>query len=424
MGLEGASSIEISVGGVSSLSSTSPFISDGCVRTRVRARSAFRLLHLLLGLSVGLLLVIQGLTGAALVWRPELDRLLLQKVARTGNQGQRGSLDAESAAVKAAIPEGRVRLVRLTALADGADEWNLSLPVANPQGNDRGGLVGGELRRTVYVVPATAQILGIRGEKRDMLSFLVELHHSLFLGQIGRVVLGYLAIATILLALSGLWLWWPARWAASRFRPRASARPLHYALGFWAMWPLLAIATTALYFTWRQPIQKVFGVDEPRRAMPEHAGHDADRIGHRDGQNKRVHGPRTETATALDAILASVRTAAPEEEIVGLRFPERPGGVFTVLCARRGQHYRAAPDAIAVRIQPDGTPHVANVLLWEQLPPAKRLLEWLPRVHQAEIGGVPVRLLWSVTGCMPAVLYVSGFLMWRRRVRAEKSFPQ
>lgn len=34
----------------------------------------FRTLHLWVGLSFGLLLVAQGLSGAALVWRSELDR--------------------------------------------------------------------------------------------------------------------------------------------------------------------------------------------------------------------------------------------------------------------------------------------------------------------------------------------------------------
>ena len=38
------------------------------------SRWIFRTLHLWVGLSFRLLLVAQGLSGAALVWRPELDR--------------------------------------------------------------------------------------------------------------------------------------------------------------------------------------------------------------------------------------------------------------------------------------------------------------------------------------------------------------
>lgn len=383
-------------------------------RPQARIQAPLRTLHLLLGLSLGILLVTQGLSGSILVWRPELEQRSLPKAA---SAARRGALDAEAAAVRRAAPQGTMRMVRFAEKAGGSDAWNLAAPAASPAAGDR----NAGAHWTVYVDPSTAAVLGARGRQRDLLGILIELHHNLFAGTFGRAVLGYVAIATILMALSGLWLWWPAAWTWSRVRPRAAARPLHYALGFWAMGPLLLIATTALYFVWRQPIQRAFGVAGPQNAVARPGsrgqGHDGP---HREGSGRQPLAQRAEPS--LDSIVATATAAMPTERLVALRFPDKPGEAYAVFFEPPRQHYRAAPDSVRVRMTPDGRAHLESILRWDQMPLRQRFLEWLPRIHQAEVGGIPLRILWSVTGLLPSVLYVTGFLMWRRRVLAAKSF--
>ena len=224
----------------------------------------FRTLHLWVGLSFGLLLVAQGLSGAALVWRPELDRLMTPALTHVQPDVQSppfAHMDAEWHAVQQAVPGASIRGVRLPMTSDGTDEWMVQMPSTTQAASGHA-----RPRWTVYTSPATGQVLGVRGRKRDALQWMIELHHNLLLGPVGRSVQGALAVATVALALSGLWLWWPKHFTWSRFRPRTTVRPLHYALGFWAMWPLLAIATTAMYFTWKQPIQHLFGLPSANRA--------------------------------------------------------------------------------------------------------------------------------------------------------------
>jgi uncharacterized iron-regulated membrane protein len=376
---------------------------------RLRLRTLIRRLHQAIGLSFGLILATQGLSEAVLVWRPGPDRLLLPNLTHSPTLGPRGSLNAELAAVCKVAPSGEVRMVRIAETADGTDVWTFGVPGGNAEVPSHGSRV------TVYVSPHSAEVVGIRGPQRDAIDLLVELHHNLLMGRLGRAVLGYLAIATMLLAVSGLWSWWPARWTASRIRPRAAAKPLHLALGFWTMWPLLIIATTALYFIWKQPIQKAFGVSD----SPPAARRVLMRRQHRGHEDREPNALPT-NAASLDFIVAAAVSALPGEQIVALHFPEKPGDPFTIFFAPAGQHYRAAPDTVIVQALPDGRAHVDHVLRWRQLPFRKRLLEWLPRIHQAESGGTPIQVLWSVTGCMPAVLYVSGFMLWRRRIRAAK----
>ena len=288
--------------------------------------------------------------------------------------------------------------------------------------------IGGGPRWTVYTSPATGQVLGIRGKKKDALQWLVELHHNLLFGPLGRNVQGVLTVATVLLALSGLWLWWPRSLTLSRFRPRATARPLHYAVGFWAMWPLLVIATTAMYFVWRQPIQHLFGVPSGRQGSAEHSGSNG--TGHAHGPQSERHAATGEAsarvsetgddaAVSLRSVLTAAQAAAPEARLTMLRLPDGHGP-FVVMFEEKAEQYRDAPNSLTLRVAAEGGVQVVHRSLWRDLPAKQRFLEWLPRLHQGEFGGIWIRTLWSITGFAPAVLYISGFLMWRRRITAER----
>jgi hypothetical protein len=46
------------------------------------------------------------------------------------------------------------------------------------------------------------------------------------------------------------------------------------------------------------------------------------------------------------------------------------------------------------------------------------VLEWFARVHIGRFAGLWVKILWGVVGLMPAVLFVTGVIMWwNRKVR-------
>ena len=45
-----------------------------------------------------------------------------------------------------------------------------------------------------------------------------------------------------------------------------------------------------------------------------------------------------------------------------------------------------------------------------------KVLFWLAQAHFGRFAGVPVKIVWTVVGLTPAVLFVTGSLMWWRRV--------
>jgi len=46
----------------------------------------------------------------------------------------------------------------------------------------------------------------------------------------------------------------------------------------------------------------------------------------------------------------------------------------------------------------------------------QRVLNGLMQVHYGEFAGISSPLLWCVTGFAPSILFLSGLLLWRRRI--------
>jgi uncharacterized iron-regulated membrane protein len=66
----------------------------------------------------------------------------------------------------------------------------------------------------------------------------------------------------------------------------------------------------------------------------------------------------------------------------------------------------------------DGSLRVASIVESRSGSTLRRLLNGLMQVHYGEFSGIGSRLLWCATGFAPAVLFGSGLLMWRRRLRS------
>jgi uncharacterized iron-regulated membrane protein len=43
-------------------------------------------------------------------------------------------------------------------------------------------------------------------------------------------------------------------------------------------------------------------------------------------------------------------------------------------------------------------------------------LYWLAQLHFGRFAGIPVKIIWTIVGLAPAVLFLTGLLMWWNRV--------
>lgn len=102
-----------------------------------------------------------------------------------------------------------------------------------------------------------------------LVEWLTLLHDELLLGQLGRSLNGIGGLLLVLLAVSGLLLWWPGRrcWRDGLLLRRASRRPLlwqlHALAGFWFLLLLFGWGLTAVYFAWPRPFDVLIDSLDP-----------------------------------------------------------------------------------------------------------------------------------------------------------------
>ncbi|MDQ2834526.1 MAG: PepSY domain-containing protein [Acidobacteriota bacterium] len=364
------------------------------MQTKTLGRRLLLWTHMTLGLSICLFLVMMGLSGASMIFRPELERAVYPGLTHSGPAGA-GSADACLEAAKLADPEAKI--LYLTPPVDVAASMSFTEEVKEGSG---------KRRQFLYAAgngQGSCQVLGIRKAAADPLSWIMGLHHTLLLGAPGQTVIGYLGCLVITLALTGLALWWPKRWTPSRFKVRASARPLHYGLGFWVLIPLLVIGLTGTYLAWKEAVTRILVAAPITPAMRESRSSGA------------TEPPGDATPVSLDAVLAAVHDAAPDAvpslvRIAKLEYP------ITVEFEEAGERYRQSTGKAVVVADAHGIVHVAKLTRERDGTRMQRFLAKAQRVHQAEWGGLLVKVIWCCLGIAPAVLFGSGFLMWRRRV--------
>jgi len=168
------------------------------------------------GLLTGPLVLVLGLSGAALVFRAELDEALGGPPAIAPG-GPVRALDAVVAAARFSEPGGEARALRIPARRD------------QPY---RVEVVSGARRVDVAVDPVTLRVVDSRVPERSLLMAVHSLHAGFHAGRVGAVAVGLLGLALVAESVTGLWLYGPSLRRRSRAaRPRGRSRRLHRAVG-------------------------------------------------------------------------------------------------------------------------------------------------------------------------------------------------
>lgn len=347
--------------------------------------------HLYAGLSVGLVLAVMGLSGSALVFGDELDHVLHSELRRVVAVGEPAPL----AKVIAAVEESQAgRLPRHLRMPDAQDA-----PIEAWM-DSRGDL-------KVYVDPYTAAVLGARSARQSLVGTLRSLHVSLFAGQMGERLVGVSGFTLLALCLSGLTLWWPGRRKLAAgltlrrpLRWRSGNYDLHKLAGLVSLVGLLLAGLTGAALVFPAPFEhalRLFAGAPPTRASP-------------------APGPHTGAPLPLDVLLAQADRAMPGARTTRIDLPSSPEGALRV---RKRFPQEPHPNGMSfVHVDPysGGVLRADNAL--EAAWPARLMALRYP-LHIGTLGGAVTRLLAALTGLFPAGLFLTGFFLWRARLRAH-----
>jgi uncharacterized iron-regulated membrane protein len=357
-------------------------------------RRFMRQVHLWMGLSLGALFVLLGLTGSILVFYPEIDAALHPEIRITGGAPD---WDRALATAREAFPDkqGAWRF-EVT-----GDPGAIPARYYNPpetSGRDFAPMM-------VWLSPDGGHVL-----RRDYwgdyaMTWIYDLHYRLLLGETGGTVLGYAGMALLLLLLSGLWAWWPrGSWRkALRYKGNAPAsrklRDIHKLSGLWGIGLLVILSVTGVMLELPKGSDTVLGgMFGPVDALPKPV-------------SKSDQGPQLRVATALLA----ARQALPHARIAWIEIPGAGDGTFRIRMQQPGDPSRRFPHSFVWIDQYGG--QVLGVTDSAKSGRAAAINNWVHPLHDGSAAGVATRILTTLAGVVPLILLITGWLRWRRRVR-------
>lgn len=348
----------------------------------IRLRRTWFQVHKWLGITLAILIVPISLTGAALVWHDWLDEQVNPQRFPEVTAPLLQPSDYAAATARIAEPGERVRAIRLPD-RKGAVEVTLTKPL--PDGRRQS-------FATAWLDPRTGQPIERAGNREGVLKVIHILHGSLMVPWLGRKIVGLIGVAMLLSSLTGLWLWWPLKGSAFRGlrwnrRPDLNSK-LHFQAGFWVALPLAVLSLTGAWISFPE----IFSGTWP--------------------------GPPGTAPPVLEQTNLS-----PEQAVEAAR-PLAPGVVASIAWPTEGN----SEWTVTTRNRDNpGEVKVADMDASASLVPAKpeTLARTMRRIHDGS--GMP--LLWQVIifagGILPALLAVTGLLMWlrmrRRRVRNRRA---
>ncbi|MEH2411065.1 PepSY-associated TM helix domain-containing protein [Nostoc sp.] len=354
-------------------------------------------LHRWLGLVVGILLCIAGLTGSVLVFEQEIDHFLLghqiEDVVPTSVR-----LPLETLAKKVNTTYGSVPKFKLTYvdMVEG-EPYQFRAETAN----------GKDFR--VFVNPYTGKVMGDRIWDDTWLGFTFKLHYELLAGATGTIIMGIVALVTLILSVTGIVLWSGWRKLISGFKIKWDGHikrvnfDIHKVAGI-----VTAIFLTFIGFTgfaWNVPQAKVQDAIYAATFTPKPP----------DPVSQSIPGKKPLSLTEL---LRRADAALPNAPTTGLFFPTKPEDPLWLGKKQPGETSKGGSTQLyldqfsgkVLRIQDALNPTHAEVVLNSFSP-----------LHYGTFGGLPTRILYVFVGLAPLILFVTGIVMYWYRYRTKFS---
>jgi uncharacterized iron-regulated membrane protein len=369
------------------------FLTKAQMKARLRRR--WLAVHRWLGLTVGLLFVLIGLTGSLLVFDHAIDEWLNPELLLTKGSGPRQPIADVLAAAEKGYSEGPAIAAAVSSPRVANGVWTVWF-----QSDADNALTFA----AVYVDPYTAAVKGERVWGEDLMSTIYRLHYTLLAGSAGQTIVGITGVLLIISVVSGLYLWWPlckAGWRpalALRFGKRFNF-DLHKLLGLASAPLLVVVAFTGVYMTFPNWFAPVLQLASELSAPPANL------------QSAGASPPMTP-----DQAVEIARSHFPNASFCHLHPPQQSRGVYEVALLQPDEVQRSF-GRTQLWIDPSNGRIVA-MRDPEDFTLADRFIAWQFPLHNGEAFGLAGRWAVFASGLAPAILYATGLILWIRRMRA------
>jgi uncharacterized iron-regulated membrane protein len=367
-----------------------------------RTRILLRQLHLWLGLALGGLVALLGVTGSALVFYIEIDKALHPAIK------ERVSTPAP----------GWTSPVWDRALATARTRWHDPHGSWHFEATGQGGAIPARYypsehhshhaeREMVWFSADGARVLRAEPWGGYLMSWLYELHMHLLAGEIGSQVVGWSGFAMLVLLMSGIVVWWPrGSWRkALAFKrnapPIRRLRDLHKLGGLWSITLLFILVGTGALLalpTIKTQLLTAFIIAPDKVPDP---------------QSSASSGRQIPVSRAL----AAAHLVVPDARLAFIDVPGVGSEPFRLRVQMPGDPHSRFPSSFVFVDQ-----YSARVLAIHDVRrgnASTATAKWIRVLHDGSVGGTATRILAVILGFVPLGLFVTGLLHWRRRLAAR-----
>ncbi|MBC7898288.1 MAG: PepSY domain-containing protein [Cytophagaceae bacterium] len=394
--------------------------------------------HLVIGLSAGVLILIMSLTGVML-----------------GAERQMIAWIDDAPRVATVPPTPRLALDSLLALR-GIERQDLATAVVKADPHEVVLLRFKERERApMSVNPYTGEDLSVApgGKGQVFFSALRRWHRWVGVTSeearaTARMFTGAANLGFVLLALSGLYLWWPRRWTRAAFRTgtifdvslRGKPRDFnwHNSLGFWTAIPLFIVAATGAFISYQWPgrwLDRIAGSPEERLAAlkpapapergaqgraggpggPGGPGGREGRAGREGPGNAGSAEEQGRPAASLDALVQASAARYPEWRSLTITVPSARDSAASIAVAE-GNTFR--PDLRSTVILDAGSASVLAVRDYASLSTSRKIRAWTRFGHTGEVFGVTGQVIATIVSAVGVLLVWTGIALALRRFSA------
>ncbi|MEG3851358.1 PepSY-associated TM helix domain-containing protein, partial [Microcoleus sp. herbarium19] len=259
----------------------------------------------------------------------------------------------------------------------------------------------------VFINPYTGQIMGDRQWETSWAGIIYGLHYKLLAGDTGMLIMGIVALITVILGLTGILLWPGWRKLIAGFKIKWDGHikrlnfDLHKVAGIVTAIFLALIGFTG--FAWNIPQAKVTDIVYAVTLTAKPV----------EPVSKPISGKQP---LAIADLMQRGDAVIPNAKTTYISFATKPEAPFLIAKKQVGEtgHYgntKIYLDNFTGKL----------IQLHNGIKPSRAaaILNQFGPVHFGTFGGLPTRILYVFVGLTPLILFITGFIMWwyrRKRV--------
>ncbi|MEM9541675.1 MAG: PepSY-associated TM helix domain-containing protein [Cyanobacteria bacterium P01_E01_bin.42] len=352
--------------------------------------------HGYVGVVIGLLVAIIGLTGSILVFSEPLGHALSPSSLAIAPQGALRPVDEIVATAKQAVPDGILEFMSFP------DEPNKPYNLSMESSDDK------HLR--IYIHPYTGSILGLWHPERSFMSFVVKLHAHLLAGEVGEIAVGVSSFLLLGLSITGFILWpgWRKLSAGYKIRWQSARKILYYDLHKVAgivmgiFLALVSFTGVIIFLLHVFPKAIVFFTGPPPPPV------------------EMAALPANSVPLPLSQLLKKANEAMPGSQTTGVSFPHGEGEEARKMTIRR--KFPNDPFVFGGLSHVDLDVYTGQVLGLQKVDKptwGTRFGNFIVGFHFGTFAGLPSQILYVFVGMTPTLLFGTGFVLWQQRRWAE-----